>query len=183
IPIYTDESKEEVMKYCEEVVESLEKLVDGIELDSRDFQSPGFKFNEWEKKGVPVRIEIGKRDIDQGKIILVRRDTGEKEGVDKGEIGSRVLAVLEDIQNSLLNNSSEILKQGTHAVQSYDEFKALLKDKKGFIKALWCGSLQCEESIKYESKATTRYHFGEKEGKCIYCGKQAHEEWVFAIPY
>ena len=183
IPIFIDESKEEVMKYCEGVKESLEKSVDGIELDDRDFQSPGFKFNEWEKKGVPVRIEIGKRDIDEGKIILVRRDTNEKEAVDKGEIGSRVLAVLEDIQNSLLNKSSEILKQGTHSVESYDEFKALLKGNKGFIKALWCGDLECEQNIKYDTKATTRCFFGQKDGKCIYCGKQANEEWVFAIPY
>ncbi len=183
IPIYTDDTKEEVIKYCQEVTEDLEKLVDGIELDSRDFQSPGFKFNEWEKKGVPIRIEIGKRDIDQGKIILVRRDTSEKESVDKEEIGSRVLAILEDIQNNLLNKSSEILKLGTHTVESYDEFKTLLKGKKGFIKALWCGSVECEEGIKYDSKATTRCYFGEKDGKCIYCGKQAHEEWVFAIPY
>jgi prolyl-tRNA synthetase len=183
IPIYTDENREEILNYARSVYEEISNHIDDVEFDDRDFVSPGFKFNEWEKKGVPIRIEIGGRDMQESQVVVVRRDTNEKNSVSKEEIGSRVLALLDEIQVNLLNRSSEILKNGTHEVSSYDEFKSLLSSKKGFIKASWCGSVECEDGIKHETKATTRCFSHNEEGKCIYCDKPATEKWVFAIPY
>ena len=183
IPIFNDESKEEVLKFSNNLYEEISKVIDDVELDQREFLSPGFKFNEWEKKGVPIRIEIGKRDIEKGELVVVRRDTNEKNSVNSKEIGTRVLALLEEIQQNLLKRSSEILKNNTYEVSTYDEFKKILKGKKGFIKAYWCGRDECEENIKYDTKATTRCFSKEGEGNCIYCGKETADEWVFAIPY
>jgi len=183
IPIFKDENKDQVMEYSQLISDDMSKSIEGVELDSRDFVSPGFKFNEWEKKGVPVRIEIGQRDIDENKVVLVRRDTNEKESVDKEEIGSRVLAMLDDIQSNLFKRSSDILQNGTHSATSYEEFKDHLVSTKGFVKAHWCGNPECEEKIKYETKATTRCMSEEKNGKCIYCGKDSTQEWYFAISY
>lgn len=183
IPIYTDKNKEEIISYARGIYEEISNHIDDVEFDDRDFVSPGFKFNEWEKKGVPIRIEIGGRDMQENQVVVVRRDTNEKNSVSKEEIGSRVLALLDEIQVNLLNRSSEILKNGTHDVSSYEEFKDLLSTKKGFIKAFWCGSVECEEGIKHETKATTRCFSHSEEGKCIYCGKPSSEKWVFAIPY
>jgi len=183
IPIFNNESREEVMKFSSILYEEVSKVVDDIELDQREFLSPGFKFNEWEKKGVPIRIEIGKRDIEKGEVVVVRRDTNEKNSVNSKEIGVRILTLLEEIQQNLLKRSAEILENNTHEVYSYADFKKILKGKKGFIKAYWCGREECEENIKYETKATTRCFSTEAEGNCIYCGKETADEWVFAIPY
>ncbi|PKN03086.1 proline--tRNA ligase [Candidatus Dojkabacteria bacterium HGW-Dojkabacteria-1] len=183
IPIFNDESQNEVLQFSENLYEEISKVVDGVELDQREFLSPGFKFNEWEKKGVPIRIEIGKRDIEKDEVVIVRRDTNEKNSVNSREIGVRVLALLEEIQQNLLKRSTEILQNNTHEVSSYTEFKKILKGKKGFVKAYWCGREECEENIKYETKATTRCFSKEGEGNCIYCGKETADEWVFAIPY
>ena len=183
IPIFKDESKEEVLKFSNNFYEEISKVIDDVELDQREFLSPGFKFNEWEKKGVPIRIEIGKRDIEKGEVVVVRRDTNEKNSVNSTEIGTRILALLEEIQQNLLKRSSEILRNNTYEVSSYDEFRKILKGEKGFIKAYWCGRDKCEENIKYDTKATTRCFSKEGEGNCIYCGKETADEWVFAIPY
>lgn len=183
IPIFNDESQNEVLQFSENFYEEISKVVDGVELDQREFLSPGFKFNEWEKKGVPIRIEIGKRDIEKDEVVIVRRDTNEKNSVNSREIGVRILALLEEIQQNLLKRSTEILQNNTHEVSSYTEFKKILKGKKGFVKAYWCGREECEENIKYETKATTRCFSKEGEGNCIYCGKETADEWVFAIPY
>lgn len=183
IPIFNDESQNEVLQFSENLYEEISKVVDGVELDQREFLSPGFKFNEWEKKGVPIRIEIGKRDIEKDEVVIVRRDTNEKNSVNSREIGVRILALLEEIQQNLLKRSTEILQNNTYEVSSYTEFKKILKGKKGFVKAYWCGREECEENIKYETKATTRCFSKEGEGNCIYCGKETADEWVFAIPY
>ncbi len=183
IPIFNDESRTEVLKFSENLYEDISRVVEGVELDKREFLSPGFKFNEWEKKGVPIRIEIGKRDMEKNQVVVARRDTNEKNSVNSKEIGVRVLALLEEIQQNLLKRSAENLQKNTYEVSSYTDFKRILKEKRGFIKAYWCGREECEENIKYETKATTRCFSKEGEGNCIYCGKETEDEWVFAIPY
>ena len=145
--------------------------------------SPGFKFNEWEKKGVPIRVEIGIKDIAKDSVILVRRDTNEKIEVKIDGVVNKIQSLLTDIQENLLRRSSEILKRNTYEVDKYDEFKSIFKGKKGFVKSYWCGSKECEDGIKYDTKATTRCFSKEGSGKCIYCGKECSEEWVFAIAY
>ena len=183
IPIFKDENKEKIIEFSSKIYDELHRNVKGVEIDLRDFVSPGFKFNEWEKKGVPIRIEIGQREMESGQVLLARRDTNEKFTLNTEEINDRCISLLEEIQSNLFNRSSEILKNGTHSAQSYEEFKSLISGKKGFIKAYWCGSTECEENIKYETKATTRCFANSGEGRCVYCGKESKEEWIFAIPY
>ncbi|HBB64604.1 MAG: prolyl-tRNA synthetase, prolyl-tRNA synthetase [candidate division WS6 bacterium GW2011_GWC1_33_20] len=183
IPIYKDENKDMVMEFSRKIIDQIKGQVKDIELDEREYLSPGFKFNEWEKKGVPVRIEIGGRDIERNLLTVVRRDTNEKMSLTVNNISEQIVEILDEIQKNLLERSSKILQEGTQEISSYDEFKSVFKGKKGFIKAYWCGNPECEESIKYESKATTRCFSKEGNGKCIYCGKDSTQEWVFAIPY
>ena len=183
IPIYKDENMDEVMKFSQKITGQITKKIEDTHLDNREYLSPGFKFNEWEKKGVPIRIEIGKRDIEKDSVTIVRRDINEKKEIKVDDIVGELERLLIDIQESLLRRSSEILKKGTHSVESYDEFKKILKGEKGFIKSYWCGSKECEDGIKYDTKAVTRCFFKEGNGKCIYCGKDSTKEWIFAIPY
>jgi prolyl-tRNA synthetase len=147
--------------------------------------TPGYKFNEWEKKGVPIRIEIGPRDLENKNGVVVRRDTLEKETKSSSEITNYVQKLLEEIQNNLLSRSETLLISNTYSVDNYEEFKDTISTKGGFVKAHWCGDPECEEKIKEETKATTRCQTSEgakSEGKCIYCGKPG-TEWVFGTSY
>jgi prolyl-tRNA synthetase len=184
VPIYKEENREKVMNYCNGLVKKLKGKIEDIELDDRDFVSPGFKFNEWEKKGVPVRIEIGERDIDSGGVTIVRRDTNEKIFTKDEYVVDYTVELLDEIQNSLLNRSQSIIRNGTHKVENYEDLKKMMKSEKGYAEAHWCGDPKCEEQIKYDTKATTRCIASENEaGKCICCGKPAKETWYFAQSY
>ena len=182
IPIYSDDNKENVLEYAEKVSNTLEF----VKLDLRENMSPGAKFNDWEKKGIPVRIEIGPKDVAKKGVVLVRRDTGEKEFVKLKKVPKRVNELLENIQESLYDKAVERLREGTHVVSTYEEFKDVIKGSKGFIKASWCGDSKCEEKIKEDTKATTRCLTEDGvgiSGKCIICGKECNEVWTFGIPY
>jgi len=182
VPIYSDSEKDKVLQYSEKVANQLES----VKLDNRENMSPGAKFNELEKKGIPVRIEIGPRDISKKGVTLVRRDTGEKEFVKVKKVANRVEEILEDIQNNLYNTALTRREDNTHKVSSYDEFKDVIKNKKGFVKAHWCEDPKCEEKIKEDTKATTRCLTEDgvgNKGKCIVCGKECENEWTFAIAY
>lgn len=186
IPIFKDENKDEIMKYSENIYNSLKVVVPEVELDTRDFVSPGYKFNEWEKKGVPIRVEIGARDLESDSCVVVRRDTSEKNSVTTSSLATELPKLLLEIQSNLLERSKEILEEGTHTVKTYEEFKDVISTKKGFIKANWCGNNECEEKIKAETKATIRCLTPDgigKTGKCLCCGKESSEEWTFAIAY
>lgn len=183
IPIFKDENKDEILKFTSKIYEELSNGIEGVETDVRDFVSPGFKFNEWEKKGVPIRIEIGQRDMDANQVTLVRRDTNEKRAVTVKELSTKCTDLLVEIQTALFKRSSDIIKKGTNSTDSYKEFKELINGRKGFVKAFWCGNVECEDNIKYETKATTRCFSREGDGECIYCGKKSREEWIFARSY
>jgi len=183
IPIFSDTEKESVLSVCSMIKD---ELGDIAHLDDRDFVSPGYKFNEWEKKGVPVRIEIGPRDISSNSCVVVRRDTSEKINCPMDNIKNVILDLLKEIQGNLLAKSKELLISKTYNVSTYEEFKEAVKSSKGFIKASWCGDSKCEEAIKSETKATTRCLTEEGVGvfgKCIYCGKESTDKWTFAISY
>jgi prolyl-tRNA synthetase len=185
IPIYKDENKQEVLEYSRGIYEELGKNIEDIEFDDRDFVSPGYKFNEWEKKGVPIRIEIGPRDMESNNCVVVRRDTSEKNEISISEVTDNVQNLLGSIQKNLLSKSKELLISNSYSVSDYDEFKDIISTKAGFVNAFWCGDPKCEESIKEETKATTRCQTPEgleKTGKCIYCNKDG-QEWVFGISY
>lgn len=183
IPIYKDESKDRILEYVKDIKSKISDVIEDVEVDSREYVSVGFKFNEWEKKGVPIRIEVGEKDISKNMVTVVRRDTNEKMEIGINSIGSEVKILLDNIQSNLLKRSSEILEKNTHSISSYDEFKTQLKGEKGFIKAYWCSDKECEDGIKYDTKATTRCLYSGGSGKCIFCGKECTKEWVFAIPY
>jgi prolyl-tRNA synthetase len=185
VPIFNDDNKDEVINYTEDIFNSLSKTINDIEVDYRDFVTPGYKFNEWEKKGVPVRIEVGPRDMENKKCVVVRRDTLEKESISISEVQVYVEKLLIEIQDNLLNRSKELLISNTYSVDDYEEFKKIISTKKGFVRAYWCGNPDCEEGIKVDTKATTRCQTEDganKSGRCIYCGEHG-EEWVFGISY
>jgi len=169
--------------------EILNKLVEnGVAavLDDRPAYTPGWKFNEWELKGVPIRIEIGPRDVKKKQLTLARRDTFERLVMKEEEIVDVVNRLLEEIQNNLFNRAKKFLEDNITTVKTYDEFKETLKKKGGFIRACWCSSSTCEEKIKEETGATIRIVPFEKEkpfSNCIYCGKEAKDVVYFAKAY
>ncbi len=148
--------------------------------------SPGFKFNEWEMKGAPLRMEVGPRDVEKNTVVLVRRDTGEKLFVPVEELSDKISALLEDIQHSLFEQAKRFREENTHSVSSYDSFKNIVGGDGGFVRCGWDGTPETEAAIKEETKATIRLiPFDEKpEGlTCIYSGKPAAHEVIFSKAY
>ena len=157
-----------------------------VVLDDRNEYTPGWKFNQWELKGVPVRIELGPRDLKQGQVVVVRRDTYQKMPVKETEIVGTVERLLEEIQENMLVKSRALLQEKTTSVKSYDEFKRVLEQKGGFLKAAWCGSASCEAKVKDETGATIRvrpFEVEEPATDCIVCGEKAKENVYFARSY
>ncbi|MGB9959457.1 MAG: proline--tRNA ligase [Candidatus Bathyarchaeales archaeon] len=187
IPIpYKDADADRIVAKAKEIHEKLQKAGIASVLDDRREYTPGWKFNDWELKGVPVRVEIGPRDLKNGQVTLARRDTFEKKQVKEEEATNAVLKLLEEIQKNLFNKAKKFLEEKITVVKNYEEFKEVLKEKGGFIKASWCLSSQCEEKIKEETGATIRLIPFEKEkpvSNCIYCGGEAKELAYFAKSY
>ena len=157
-----------------------------MHLDDRIQQTPGWKFNEWELKGVPLRVEIGPKEVQAGEVVVARRDNQEKMKMKKGAVKKEVKKLLEEIQKGLLSRSSQFLKENTFRVDDYGEFKKVMKAQKGFLSAFWCESRECEDKIKEETKATNRcLPMGTKKekGKCVYCGKESAYRWLFGQAY
>ncbi len=155
-------------------------------VDNRDQASPGFKFNEWELKGVPLRVEIGPKDLAGKKVVLVRRDTAEKKDVSWNDFEKEVQNQLDEIQKNLFQRNQDFLKANTHTANSYDELKKIIQEKGGFVKAGWCGDPKCEEKIKKETQATIRcipFDQPKQLGKCVCSGKPAKYEVIFAKAY
>jgi len=155
-------------------------------LDDRGEYTPGWKFNQWELKGVPVRIEIGPRDLKQQQVVLVRRDTKQKSFIKEVDVEVEVEKLLEEIQHNLYAKARVNMEQQTTSVKTYDEFKKVLSEKGGFLKAAWCGSADCEAKIKDETGATIRvlpFQHEEPETGCIYCGQKAKDVVYFARSY
>lgn len=179
VPILFEKTKKDVLAAAEKVQYSLEEAGVRSHLDSRDAYSPGYKFNEWELKGVPLRIEIGPRDMKNGEAVLVRRDSGEKRIVKISGLKNAVSIALESIQASLLSKSVAFLEKHITEVKDYKIFKKIVENGNGFAKIAWCGEGACEEKIKEETGATIRViSFDEKikpRQKCILCGRDAKE--------
>lgn len=159
-----------------------------MEIDPREAYSPGWKFNFWEMKGVPVRLEIGPKDIEKNQVVLVRRDTHEKMFVSMDGLAETIEKLLEDIQNNMFQMACDARSENTYAVTDYDEFKELMKEKNAFVKAMWCGEQACEDKIKEETGATIRCVPFEEEQEqlsetCMCCGKPAKEMAYIAKAY
>ena len=161
-----------VLEKAAEIKERLAKTL-RVKLDDSD-KSPGWKFSEYEMKGVPVRLELGPKDIEQGQAVLVRRDTGEKMTVALDDIENTVASLLRDIQDGLLNKAKALRDNKTYIATTYEDFERTLNDTPGFIKAMWCGEESCEATIKEKTAATSRCIPFEQErvaDTCICCGK------------
>lgn len=181
-----NELQNKMKKYVYQVEQDLKNKNIRIKTDWRDQMSIGRKFNEWELKGIPLRIEIGEKEIDQQEITLARRDNKAKQKIKINDLVKTVESNLLEIQNNLLIQSRKFLKEHTYQVDKYQEFKQIMNDKRGFISAYWCGNSKCEEKIKKETKASTRCLSADqknKMGKCIYCGKSTNQRWLFAQSY
>ncbi len=185
VPIIFEDTKDKVLKKAKEIEEKLSETF-SVKLDDRENYTAGWKFNEWELYGVPVRVEIGPKDLKKGQVVLVRRDTGEKAFVKEKDVTTALESLTKDIQENLYRKAEEFLKENTHFVKNYEEFRKIMDEKRGFIKASWCGSQECEDKIQEETTATVRaIPFNSKKGgKCIYCGKKAeYKEVYFAKSY
>lgn len=184
IPIWrSDKQEAEVRKAVEGVKDELESV--RHEFDDRETYTPGWKFNEWEQKGVPLRIEIGPREVEREQVVLVRRDTGEKTITPFQGLKERVEASLEEIQKNLYRRALAFREENSYQVDDYEGFKGILEGPGGFLWAHWCGSAECEARIKEETKATIRaIPFQEEErGECIRCGETSIQRVVFAKAY
>jgi prolyl-tRNA synthetase len=187
VPItYKEADSSAILTKAKEILEKLKAKCIVAVLDDRTEYTPGWKFNEWELKGVPIRIEIGPRDLKQEQVTLARRDTYQKITAKMTEAVQATEKLLEEIQNNLYAKAKTALEEKTTTVQNYDGFKKTLKNKGGFIKAAWCGSAKCEEKIKEETGATIRLRPFQKEkpiANCVYCEEKALEMVYFARSY
>jgi prolyl-tRNA synthetase len=187
IPIWrSEDEKTRVLSFAGNVFDDLKRDDIRVILDDREQFKPGYKFTEWELQGIPVRIEIGPRDEEVKKVVLVRRDTREKIFVFEDEIRNKINSLLVTIQKGLLEKSRRFREENTHNIENYDDFKKQLEDPGGFFNAHWCGSAACEQKIKDETKATIRLipfeEVGES-GKCLLCGSESHGRVIFARAY
>jgi len=169
--------KEGVLDKAYELKEKLSKTF-RVKLDDSD-KSPGWKFSEYEMKGVPLRLEIGPKDIADNKCVLVRRDTREKVSVSLDNLQDEIAKLLDDIQKNLYNKALKLREEKTFETDNFEDFKNIIEKSPGFIKAHWCGDEKCEEKVKEETGATSRcIPFGESKrdgAKCIVCKKEAKE--------
>ena len=184
IPIYhSDEEKKNILEESRHIEKLLLDVNVRVHLDDRDQVTPGFKFHDWEMKGIPIRIELGPKDLNEGKVILVRRDTGEKKSVKILEIGAE--GELDKIHNDMFANAKKILDERTATLETYDEFKSEL-EKGMLIKAPICDNPSCEEKIKEETGADIRVipdDCKDSNSKCIYCDGQSKIRPLFARGY
>lgn len=187
IPIYKGEEQlAEMVQKLETIADRLRARGISVKIDDRDNVRSGFKFSEWELKGVPVRMVMGARDVINGTVEVARRDTLTKESVSIEGIEQTIDKLLTDIQQNIFDKAVKFRAEMTTKVDSYDEFKQVLEEKGGFILAHWDGSPEVEEQIKNETKATIRcipLDAPEEDGLCIISGKPSHRRVIFAKSY
>ncbi len=176
VPISVGKWKESVLPAAQEIKKEMVQAGFRVELDDREEHTPGWKFSEWEMRGVPLRIEIGPRDIKNSQVIIVRRDTGGKESVARENTTERIGHLLEEIQQNLFAMSQSFQKQNIFPAKTMAEFKKAIDDRRGFIEAAWCGNPDCERKIKEETSATIRIVPLESAGAgpCALCGKKGN---------
>lgn len=187
VPIYRGEEQlEEISVVANQLVSQLKEAGISVKFDNRDTHKPGFKFAQYELQGVPVRIAIGPKDLEKGSVELARRDTLTKEIVPQGEVIEKIKGLMIEIQENLFDRASKFRDAHITPVDSFDEFKEVLKSKGGFISAHWDGTSETELRIKDKTKATIRLipMDGEKEpGECVFSGKPSQQRVLFAKAY
>jgi len=168
------QNKEGVLEKAEELKQRISKLA-RVKVDDSD-HTPGWKFSEYEMKGVPVRLEVGPKDIEKNQVVLVRRDNGEKEIVSMDNLEDKITQLLASMQKDLLEKARTMRDAKTYTAENMEQFEEILQTKQGFVKAMWCGEQSCEDTIKEKTGATSRcMPFEQKHisDKCVCCGKPA----------
>jgi prolyl-tRNA synthetase len=187
VPISVGNWKDTVLPKAEAIRKDLTARGVRVHIDAREGQRPGWKFNEWEMRGVPLRMEIGPKDLEKSQVVLARRDTREKTFALMDGLTETVAEQLRAIQDALFQRALAFREEHTGATDSYDDFKSIMDGRPGFVVSPWCGSRACEEAIKNETQATIRnIPFGspQPEGKrCIKCGETAAAHAWFAKAY
>jgi prolyl-tRNA synthetase len=183
VPIWRGQNKGEVRREAEALYSELSDSGLRMEVDLDEEHSPGWKFNEHELRGVPVRVELGPRDIEKNQVVLVRRDTGEKEFAARAGLAERLRALLVEIQESMLRQATEFRDANTRHAETYEQFKEILEEKRGFVVAPWDGTEETEQTIKEDTRATIRLlPFNRQEGKDLVSGKPG-QRVIFARAY
>jgi prolyl-tRNA synthetase len=185
IPISLGNWKQEVLPKARELEQELKKEGWRIKLDAREEFTPGWKFSEYELRGIPLRIEIGPRDIKNNQAVVVRRDTMAKEFVSLDSLKEKIPQILCDIQDSMLAEARKFQAENTREADNYQDFKSVLELKRGFVKTFWCGNQDCEDKIKEETMATIRVVPLEQneKGRCVLCQADAGQWVLFARAY
>ncbi len=186
VPIWRgDDEKKQVLEYADGIRRELKQEFNVI-LDDRDQYKPGFKFAEWELQGIPLRLEIGPKDLAKNGMVMVRRDLMKKEFINRNGVLETVRTTLQQMQKDMLERARKFQQDNTFEVDSYDEFKKIIAEDGGFVKSHWCGDPACEAKIKEDTKATIRnipFDQKQEKGKCIVCGKESNGRVIFAKAY
>ncbi|NOV03130.1 proline--tRNA ligase [Paenibacillus planticolens] len=186
IPIGPPKTRDQVIAKVDELYAELKKAGVRVKVDDRADQSPGWKFNEYEMRGVPIRVELGPRDMENGQVVLVSRVTGEKKTVQQSNFVEEVQNLLAEIHQQMYDKAKQFRDEHYIAVDTIDEFKTFLETKRGFALAGWCGSNACEEQVKQETGATSRnipFTPTETKSTCLVCGDAAKHTVVFGRSY
>lgn len=186
IPIGPPKTRDAVVGRADELFAQLKKAGIRVGMDDRADVRPGWKFNEYEMRGVPVRLEIGPRDMENGVCVLVSRISGEKKVVQQDNLVEEVQAMLEQVHNEMYERAKAFRDEHFYSVETLDEMKASIEEKRGFTLAGWCGSEACERHVKDETGATSRnipFEPATKKSKCLVCGEEAEHTVVFARAY
>ncbi|WP_314586189.1 proline--tRNA ligase [Paenibacillus terrigena] len=186
VPIGPPKTREQVIGRTDELFQELKKAGVRVRVDDRSDVSPGWKFNEYEMRGVPLRLELGPRDMENGVAVLVSRITGEKRIVQQDNLVAEVKGMLEDIHQEMFNRAKQFREDHFKSVDTLDELKASMEEQRGFYLAGWCGSAACESQVKEETGATSRnipFEPQEQKTTCLCCGEKAEHTVVFARAY
>jgi prolyl-tRNA synthetase len=185
VPIGRDNWRETVLPTAQAIRQQLVDAGIRVMMDERD-ERPGWKFSEWEMRGVPLRLEIGPKDIEKSQVLLARRDTREKLGVPMDGLAARILELLNDVQQTLFARALAFREEHTQEAANYEAFKQAMDGRPGFVIAPWCGSAACEAQIKTDTQATIRnipMNAPAADGPCVRCDLPAQFVVRFAKSY
>ena len=186
VPIFKNDAEKSVVMECvDKVMAQLKEF--RIKLDDRTELTPGFKYHEWELRGVPLRLEIGPKDVEKNSVMAARRDIPGKSGksfLSQDNLADQVRDLLDEIQNGILARAEKFRDENIHEAKTYDDLKGIVEN--GWAEAWWCGDPACEAKIKADTKATTRcmnFEHQHGHGQCVCCGKDAEKKIYFSKAY
>ncbi len=186
VPIWpSDDDRPKILEVADRLARDVRKQVT-VTLDDREQHSPGWKFNEWELKGIPLRMELGPKDIENSSVLLVRRDTGEKIPVSWDSLNELTVEILDTVQKNMYDEALKFREDNTFRLDSYDEFKEMNDNEGGYFSLHWCGSSECENKIQDETRATIRVIPLQpviEKGKCVLCNEHSDKRVLFAKAY